>query len=131
MKFILFDLERKLIIVLSYSGSDELKEKENEQVTKLLYEPPVSFPNRLKPKKHSAQVEKALQIIKQVKVNILLLNVIEQVPSYAKFFKDLCTKKRAIQVPKKVFLAANISEILSNSIFVKYKDPGCPTISCT
>ena len=118
-------------VVPSYSGSDELKEKENKIVSEPLYEPPAPFPNRLKPKKHPAQVEKALEIFKQVKVNIPLLDVIEQVPSYAKFLKDLCTKKRATQVPKKVFLAANISEILSNSIPVKYKDPGCPTISCT
>jgi len=35
------------------------------------------------------------------------------------------------QCAKKVFLATNISELLSNQIPVKYKDPGCPTISCT
>ena len=29
--------------VLSYSGSDELKEKENQQVNELLYEPPAPF----------------------------------------------------------------------------------------
>ena len=52
-------------------------------------------------------------------------------PSYAKFLKDMCTKKRKTNVPKKVFLATNISELLSNQIPVKYKDPGCPTISCT
>ena len=62
-----------------YPGSDELKEKENEQVTELLYEPPTPFPNRLKSKKHSAQVKKALKIFKQVKINISLLDVIEQV----------------------------------------------------
>ena len=32
---------------------------------------------------------------------------------------------------KKVFLAANISGIIQNCMQVKYKDPGCPTISCT
>jgi len=62
----------------SSSGSDKLKEKEAEQVTKPIYEPPAPFPNRLKPKKHSAQVEKALEIFQQVKVSIPLLNVIEQ-----------------------------------------------------
>ena len=40
-------------------------------------------------------------------------------------------KKRKTNVPKKVFLATNISKILSGPIMVKYKDPGCPTISCT
>ena len=34
-------------------------------------------------------------------------------------------------VPKKVFLATNISELLSGPISVKYKAPGCPTIACT
>ena len=34
-------------------------------------------------------------------------------------------------MPKKIFLATNISEPLSNQIPVKYKDSGCPTISYT
>ena len=41
----------------------------------------------------------------------------------------MCIKKRKTNVPKKVF--SNISELLSGSIPVKYKDPGCPTIACT
>ena len=50
--------------------------------------------------------------------------------SYAKFLKDMCTKKRKTNAPKKFFLATNISELLSNQITVKYKDTGYPTISC-
>jgi len=34
-------------------------------------------------------------------------------------------------VPKKVFLATSISELLSNQIPVKYTDLGCPTLACT
>jgi len=34
-------------------------------------------------------------------------------------------------VPKKAFLTTNIRELLSNPIPVTYKDPECPTISCT
>jgi len=71
-----------------------------------------------------------LEVFKQVKVNIPLLDMIQQIPAYAKFLKDLCTKKRKTNVPKKAFLTANISSILSNSSPIKYKDPGCPTISC-
>ena len=43
----------------------------------------------------------------------------------------MCTKKKKANVPKKVFLATNISELLSGLIPVKYKDPGCPTIVYT
>jgi len=42
----------------------------------------------------------------------------------------MCTKKRKMNVPKKVFLATNISELLSGPIPVKYKNPRCPIISC-
>ena len=76
-------------------------------------------------------MDKVREIFNQVKINVPLLDAIPQVPGYPKFLKDMCTKKRKTNVPKKIFLATNISELLSNQILVKYKDPGCPTISCT
>ena len=60
-----------------------------------------------------------------------LLDAIQQVPSYAKFLKDMCIKKRKSNIPKNVFLATNINELLSGLIPVKYKDAGCPTIAST
>ena len=38
------------------------------------------------------------------------------------FIKDMCIKKRKTNVPKKVLLATNISELLTGPIPVKYKD---------
>jgi len=76
-------------------------------------------------------MEKFLEIFQQVKVNIPLLDIIKQVPTYAKFLKDLCTQKRHTQVPKNIILASGLSDVLSQSMPVKYKDPGYPTISCT
>ena len=70
-------------------------------------------------------------MFKQIKINVPHLDTIQQVPAYAKFLKDMCTKKRKTNVPKKVFLATNISELLSGPIPIKYKDPGCPTIAYT
>ena len=76
-------------------------------------------------------MDKIIEIFNQVKINVPLLDAIQQVPSYAKFLKDMCTKKRETNVFKKVFLATNISELLLGPIPVKYKDPGCQTIACT
>ena len=45
-----------------------------------------------------------LEVLRQVKVNIPLLDMIKQVPTYAKFLKDLCTIKRGLNVNKKAFL---------------------------
>ncbi|KAL6348114.1 hypothetical protein AAG906_039269 [Vitis piasezkii] len=64
-----------------------------------------------------------------VKINIPLLDVIKQVPPYAKFLKDLCTVKRMIKLSKKAFLIEQVDAIIENKAMVKYKDPGCPTIS--
>jgi len=59
-----------------------------------------------------------------------LLDVIKHVPSYTKFLKDLCTLKRKLNVKKKAFLAEQVSAILQNNNTLKYKDLGCPIISC-
>ena len=60
-----------------------------------------------------------------------LLDAIRQVPSYVKYLKDMRTKKIKTNVLKKVFLATNISKLLSGPIPINYKDLGCPTIACT
>jgi len=75
-------------------------------------------------------MDKIIEIFNQAKINMPLRDAIQQVPSYAKKFKDMCIKKRKTNVLKKVFLATNISELLSGPIPFKYKDPSCPTIAC-
>ena len=55
--------------------------------------------------------------------------MIKQVPTYAKFLKVLCTVKRGLNVDKKAFLTEQVSSIIQCKTPVKYKDPGCPTIS--
>ncbi|KAJ9671040.1 hypothetical protein PVL29_027161 [Vitis rotundifolia] len=55
--------------------------------------------------------------------------MIKQVPTYAKFLKDLCTIKRGLNVNKKAFLTKQVSAIIQCKSPVKYKDPSCPTIS--
>ena len=55
--------------------------------------------------------------------------MIKQVPTYAKILKDLCIVKRGLNVDRKAFLTEQVSVIIQCKTFVKYKDPGCPTIS--
>ena len=55
--------------------------------------------------------------------------MIKQVPTYAKFLKDLCTVKRGLGIEKKAFLTEQVSSIIQIKTPVKYKDPGPPTIS--
>ena len=87
------------------------------------------FPLILKAKKKAINQVEMLEVMRQVKVNIPLLDMIKQVPTYAKFLKDLCIVKRGLNVDKKAFLTEQVSSIIQCKTPVKYKDPGCPTIS--
>ncbi|RVW19095.1 hypothetical protein CK203_087672 [Vitis vinifera] len=80
-------------------------------------------------KKGIRNASEILEVLRQVKVNIPLLDMIKQVPTYAKFLKDLCTIKRGLNVNKKAFLTEQVSAIIQCKSPLKYKDPGCPTIS--
>ena len=70
------------------------------------------------------------ELFKQVKIYIPLLDAINQVLSYAKFLKDLCTVKRSQNVQKRAFLTEQASALIQHKTPPKYKDPGCPTVSC-
>ena len=90
---------------------------------------PPPFPQALRSKKKASQQAGILEVLRQVKVNIPLLDIIKQVPAYAKFLKDLCTIKKGLGIEKKAFLTEQVSAIIQSKNPVKYKDPGSPTIS--
>ena len=64
---------------------------------------PPPFPQALRSKKKASQQAGILEVLRQVKVNIPLLDIIKQVPAYAKFLKDLCTIKKGLGIEKKEF----------------------------
>jgi hypothetical protein len=74
--------------------------------------PKAPYPERLKALKKNAQFAEILEVFKQVRINIPFLDAIQQVPSYAKFLKDLVTVKRKTNVPKKAYLTDQVSSIL-------------------
>ncbi|RVW81872.1 Retrovirus-related Pol polyprotein from transposon 17.6 [Vitis vinifera] len=47
----------------------------------------------------------------------------------SEILEDLCTIKRGLNVNKKAFLTEQVSAIIQCKSPLKYKDPGCPTIS--
>ena len=90
---------------------------------------PPPFPQALRSKKKASQQAGILEVLRQVKVNIPLLDIIKQVPAYAKFLKDLCTIKKRLGIEKKAFITEQVNAIIQNKNPVKYKDRVSPTIS--
>jgi hypothetical protein len=100
------------------------------------YKPQVPLPKRLKAPSHfgkqGEKIQDMMEVFKQVKINIPLLDAIKQVLPYAKFLKDLCTQKRKSKnhIPKKVLLTKHVSSLIQHNTPLKLKDPGSSTISC-
>uniref|UniRef100_A0A2N9GAS8 Retrotransposon gag protein n=1 Tax=Fagus sylvatica TaxID=28930 RepID=A0A2N9GAS8_FAGSY len=91
----------------------------------------VPFPQALKLPKNLNVTSEILEHLHQVQVNLPLLHIIKQMPLYAKVIKDLCTVKRKHHVKKIAFLTEQVNTIIQHKVPPKYKDPGCPIISCT
>ena len=107
----------------------EPPEEEQPAKEEVKHSVPPPFPQALRKKKNSINQTAILEVLWKVKVNNPLLDMIKQVPTYATFLKDLCTVKRGLNVNKKAFLTEQVSDIIECKTPVKYKDPGCPTIS--
>ena len=117
------------------TAKEKCKEKEAEPERILISEDQVKksmlplFPQALRGKKKIPNQAEIWEVLRQVNVNIPLLDMIKQVPTYAKFLKDLCTVNRGLGIEKKAFLTEKVSAIIQSKTPVKYKDPGSPTIS--
>ena len=58
--------------------------------------PPPPFPQRLVKKSEDGKYRRFITMLKQLSINVPLVEALEQMPGYAKFMKDLVTKKRSV-----------------------------------
>ncbi|CAN6684920.1 unnamed protein product [Malus baccata var. baccata] len=72
-----------------------------------------------------------MKTLAKVQINLPLLDAIKQIPSYAKFLKKLCSKKKKFLEYEKVILTEQCSAFLLHKLPPKKKDPRSFTISCT
>ena len=54
-----------------------------------------------------------------------------QVPTYAKYVKDILNNKKPLLASEVVHMTEDYSAAILNQLLEKKKDPGCPTISCS
>ncbi|XP_061367855.1 uncharacterized protein LOC133310867 [Gastrolobium bilobum] len=125
--------------VATTSGADVGAMKDNEPVSVPTYVPPCKrrsepiephFPQRLKKQHEDKQFSKFLDLLKQLHINVPLVEALEQMPSYAKFMKDVLSKKRRIEEFETVALTKESCNYLTE-IPPKLKDLGIFTIPCT
>ncbi|KAA3479779.1 Aspartic peptidase [Gossypium australe] len=59
--------------------------------------PSPPYPQKLKKKKYKMQFKKFLDVLKQLHINIPLVEALEQIPNYVKFMKDILSKKMSLE----------------------------------
>ncbi|XP_058725970.1 uncharacterized protein LOC131597281 [Vicia villosa] len=90
------------------------------------YKPPIPYPHRLKKTKMESQYQKFIKVIEKLHVEIPFIEAITQIPSYAKFLKDILSNKRRLDDPKPL----ECHSISENKLAKKDKDPGSFSIPC-
>ena len=113
------------------SKSKRSREDSFETYSPSIYDPPIPFPQRLKKNYVDDQFSKFLSVFKQLHINIPLIEALEQMSKYAKFFKDIISKKRKLEEHETVMLTKESSAILQKKLPPKLKDPGSFSIPCT
>ena len=74
--------------------------------------------------------QRFITMLKQLYINVPLVEALEQMPGYEKFMKDLVTKKRSVTFEDDDRLQ-HCSAIATRSLVQKKEDPGAFTIPCT
>ncbi|XP_070021830.1 uncharacterized protein [Nicotiana sylvestris] len=111
---------------------EEVKEKVKETPKTLPPIPrsPPPFPQRLARKVDDSKLEKFYDILKQLSVNIPFVEAFQEMPGFAKYLKDLITKKKTTK-NEVMNVTHRISSIIATSTVQKKEDLGAFTIPCT
>ncbi|XP_074565159.1 uncharacterized protein LOC141821703 [Curcuma longa] len=82
-------------------------------------------------KQKDAEFEKLYNLVKDITLDIPLLDALVKMPQFAKFIKGLMSTKKITEAKHTVALTKEVSAIiLNNKLPPKLKDPGSFTIPC-
>ena len=94
------------------------------------YIPKLPYPERQQRNKQDQKFQDFLNIFRKLTVNIPFAKALEQMLIYAKFMKQILSKKRRLEEFETVALNEKCSAILQKKLPTKLKDPGRFIIPC-
>ncbi|GAU10100.1 hypothetical protein TSUD_419960, partial [Trifolium subterraneum] len=106
----------------------KLKDKKNMQKNPTTQHLP--YPQVPTKKDKERQYARFLDIFKRLQISLPFSEALEQMPTYAKFMKEILTKKKIIN-EETIHLDASCSAIIQRTLPTKEKDPGRVTLPVT
>ncbi|GJS86064.1 reverse transcriptase domain-containing protein [Tanacetum coccineum] len=100
-----------------------IKETKETHVLKP-YKPRISYLQHLRKENMEAQYGKFFYVIRVVRINVPLVNVLSGMPNYDKFFKELVSNKHKLEQISSAFLNDECSAIIQNKVSPKLGEPG-------
>ncbi|XP_076943077.1 uncharacterized protein LOC143613184 [Bidens hawaiensis] len=88
------------------------------------------YPARAKHHKYTREYGHFLDMFRQLKINLPFIEVLQHMPKYAKFLKDLLKRKDKLGEVSSIPLMRDCSAVVLNRVLEKLSDPGVFTIRC-
>ena len=110
---------------------EQQQEEERSKKKAHNFMPAVPFPQRLQKSRIEEQFAKFLKTFQKLEISMPFTEVVTQMPLYAKFLKEILSKKRRFTEEGVVNLTATCSAVIKKNLPEKMKDLGSFTIPCT
>ena len=89
------------------------------------------YPQKLRQAEQDKQFARFADYLRTLEIKIPFAEALEQIPSYAKFMKEILSHKKDWRETEKVYLTEECSAVILKSLLEKLKDPGSFMIPCT
>ncbi|GJX94490.1 reverse transcriptase domain-containing protein [Tanacetum coccineum] len=106
---------------INFDSDDE--DEEPETPLPKPYKPKIPYPQRLRKEKMEAQYGKFLGMIRAIRINVPLVDVLAGMPNYDKFLKELISNKHKIKQISVAFLSDESSAMTQNKVPPTLGDP--------
>ncbi|GJS92873.1 hypothetical protein Tco_0799841 [Tanacetum coccineum] len=94
------------------------------------YKQKIPYPQRLRKEKMETQYGKFLDMIRAVRINVPLVDVLAGMLNYGKFLKELVSNKHKLEQISSAFLSNESSAMIQNKVSPKLGDPESFLIPC-
>ncbi|CAM8902331.1 unnamed protein product [Rhodiola kirilowii] len=110
--------------------AEDRNENSAQTVEPAPYKPPIPFPQRLKGARRDKEFMQFVDKIRTLYITMPFTDAITQIPTYAKFMKEIMTGKRKMDGTEKVALSEECSAAMHVPMPPKLKDSGSFSIPC-
>ncbi|GKA56157.1 hypothetical protein Tco_0755229 [Tanacetum coccineum] len=111
--------------------SSSSKQAKSDPLPLKAYKLKIPYPQHLHKEKMEERYAKFINLIKEVRINVPLIDVLAGMPNYGKFLKDLMSNKSKMEQIVAAFLNEECSAIVQNKLLPKLGDPRSFLIPCT